>query len=135
MLSSTLHQLCGLLRLLTPRLPWCINYSLSLRIIFPTPAWGFRNLFQSIWSWLWAENKNPSMMDGVESPFWWGSPLRAGAGSRWSGSGAHLLLTRSGGVIYLRCHTWQTQPAVLIALVADEAPSASSRAGGDAGGR
>lgn len=43
------HHLCGLLLLLTPRFPRCINYAMSLRIIFPTPAWGFRNLFQCIW--------------------------------------------------------------------------------------
>lgn len=41
----------------------------------------------------------------------------------------------SGGVIYLYRCTWQTQPTVLIALFAHEALSASTRAGGDAGGR
>lgn len=60
----------GLLLLLTPRLPSCINYTVCLRIISPTPAWGFRNLFQCIWSCLWSQNKSLSMMDGVESPFW-----------------------------------------------------------------
>lgn len=47
MLFSAHYQL---LHLLAPRPPCCVNYSVSLRIIFPTPAWSFRNPFQGIWS-------------------------------------------------------------------------------------